>query len=186
MNEGANQSLFVVAYGLDIGIYGIGKQGRVLLSNKDTRTAWCRTESAPRSLHDNVTYRPHESFTFAGTLSVPCGRDIEQLANCISDDLLHGNAVVLGFEAPMWFPTMRRHCANHKLFAPRFMAENDPYQWYNQVGGPETLKAISLGFLLFSILSRKCGTIDVSTDPEHLAPDRLFSLKHLLQALIAN
>jgi hypothetical protein len=98
-----------------------------------------------------------------------CGRSILQLASAIAKDLEMGHLVSLGFEAPMWFPVRRSHSANLKLFAPRFRAERGS-EWYLQSGAAATLKAISAGTMLLSLIQADSPRVRLTTAPDSIAP----------------
>jgi hypothetical protein len=152
-----------VAYSLDIGIYNLGAQAQVLES---TTTAWCRLAHAPSSL-ESVRFsgtRSSGEFTFADGSSATTGRSMEALADTIATDIRAGASVALGMEAPMWFPTFRQHFESMALFAPRFHRERGR-AWYLQAGAAATLKACSLGVLLFNQLQQRVAITRMSTCP---------------------
>jgi hypothetical protein len=156
----------LVVYALDVGVYSLGSQGQVLSSS--TSTGWCRLDALPSSLRSNAEYQSNGTrgvFKVQGA-SCDCGKDIEDLACCMLQDLKDGNSVALGFEAPMWIPIEFEQTKSWKLFRPRFDQEKG-HGWYLQGGAAATLKAIGLGFLLFNALRRKDVTdFCLSTSPE--------------------
>lgn len=71
----------------------------------------------------------------------------------------------------MWFPTRRRHSASMSLFAPRFHREQGR-EWYLQSGASATLKACSLGVLLFNQLRQRVAITRMSTCPSDWTSSR--------------
>jgi hypothetical protein len=85
----------------------------------------------------------------------------------MANDLKQDRPVALGFEAPMWFPIYGEHRHSLSLFTPRFPEESG-HEWYLQAGAAATLKAASLGCLLFSRLAAQdvlLEQVELSTDP---------------------
>lgn len=154
-----------ISYVLDIGVYNLGTAGRVLQS---TTAAWARTADGTDSL-DGFGYSggPNSGTLTQDGQSWECGRDIDLLAERISKDLAVGNVVALGFEAPMWFPVVHESTAPMQLFGPRFDAERGS-EWYLQSGAAATMKALSLGTLLFSRLLA-LNSARLTTSPESAA-----------------
>ncbi len=153
-----------VVYALDIGVYNLGARSQILSS---TTTAWCRLPSPPISL-TGVVYSGTAaggSFRVSGKWSANCGRSIEDLGRSMAHDFEEGKSIALGFEAPMWFPTRREHSTSLSLFSPRFPAEKG-HEWYLQAGAAATVKAASLGCLLFSQVEGLGVRIAPSTDPD--------------------
>ena len=152
-----------VVYSLDIGTYKLGARAQVLNS---TTTAWCRLAHAPSSLESVRFSGTHSSgrFTFADGSLATTGRSMETLADAIATDIRAGASVALGMEAPMWFPTFRRHFESMALFARRFHRERGR-EWYLQSGAAATLKACSLGVLLFNQLHERVAITRMSTCP---------------------
>lgn len=150
-----------VIYALDIGVYNVGK-GQMLAS---TTAAWCRVDMGT-SEFDPLQYHgtPNQSEIRMGeTASWRCGRNMERLAEAIVADLRDGARVALGFEAPMWLPFERMHRSDLKLFAPRFKEEQGR-EWYLQAGPAATVKAISLGVMVFSKLLKHCPGLACTTN----------------------
>jgi hypothetical protein len=153
-----------VVYAVDIGVYNLGARNQILSS---TTTAWCRLPFPPISL-DDVTYSGTVSlgqFSLSGKWSANCGRSIKDLARMMACDLKEGKSIALGFEAPMWFPTQREHSPALSLFSQRFPEESG-HEWYLQAGAAATLKAVSLGCLLFSQVEGLGVRLAPSTDPD--------------------
>ncbi len=153
-----------VVYALDIGVYNLGAHSQILSS---TTTAWCRLSSPPTSL-SGVEYSGTTSsgqFRLSGKWSANCGRSIEDLARAMARDFKEGKSISLGFEAPMWFPMQREHSPSLSLFSPRF-SEESGHEWYLQAGAAATLKAASLGCLLFSQVEGLGVRLVPSTDPD--------------------
>lgn len=158
-----------VIYALDIGVYNVGCDGRMLAS---TSAAWCRVDEGTlrfAGLRHNGTLDCGE-LRIGESASWRCGRNVEQLAETIADDLRSGTRVALGFEAPMWFPIERANQPNLKLFTPRFDKEQrhdderQGHEWYLQSGAAATVKAISLGVLLFTELLGRNSDLACTTD----------------------
>ena len=150
----------IAVYALDIGVYNLGVGCQVLRS---TTAAWCRLDTLPADLAELAHQFNHPDET-----SLRCGRDIRELVRLMACDLRRGTPVALGFEAPMWFPVYRAHRARFSLFEPRFPDER-AHEWYLQSGAAATLKAISLGCLLFSELTATMGPLNevtLSTHPD--------------------
>jgi len=153
-----------VVYALDIGVYNLGARSQILSS---TTTAWCRLPSPPTSLA-GVEYSGTASsgqFCLSGKWSANCGRSIDDLARAMARDFKEGKSIALGFEAPMWFPMHRKHSPSLSLFSPRF-SEESGHEWYLQAGAAATLKAASLGCLLFSQVEGLGVRLAPSTDPD--------------------
>ena len=156
--------MIAVSYALDIGVYNLGGRGQVLAS---TTTAWARVHEG-LNVFDDLGYAGScdaGAFSRAAGSVCACGRSIEALADAIADDLRAGNAIALGFEAPMWFPSERSHRPNLQMFSPRFGAERGT-EWYLQSGAAATLKAIGLGMLLFTLLLERQPKLNLTTDPK--------------------
>lgn len=153
-----------IVYALDIGVYNLGAYSQIPAS---TTTAWCRLPSLPTSLV-GIEYSGTTSsgqFRLSGEWSAKCGRSIEDLAQAMASDLEEGKAIALGFEAPMWFPTQRAHSPSLSLFSQRF-SEEKGHEWYLQAGAAATLKAISLGCLLFPQINGLGVRWAPSTNPD--------------------
>lgn len=153
-----------IVYALDIGVYNLGARSQVLSS---TTTAWCRLPVPATSLA-GVVYSGTPAggqFQFPDGPSAACGRSIEQLARLMANDIKEGRSLALGFEAPMWFPTQREHSQSLSLFSPRFPEESG-HEWYLQAGAAATLKAASLGCLLFSQVEGLSVRLEPSTEPD--------------------
>ncbi len=136
-----------IAYGIDVGMYQHGSKGRV---NSKTTFAWARV--APGiELHCDE----NGECAFEGG-EITQGRDIRELASLLSRDIQESVRsklrVAIGMEAPMWQPTPRRLPEGaFDLFPLRFEQESG-YWWYLQSGASATVRALSLGRLLFSLL----------------------------------
>ena len=153
-----------VVYALDIGVYNLDLSNEV---DSSTTAAWCRLTETPKSLYNDVDYLgcppDYIEISFPDGCQALCGRHIGVLANHISSDIAAGNAVALGFEAPMWFP-LTLDADSHKLFYPRFPVERG-HEWYIQAGAAATVKAISLGILLFRLISKETTITQISRNP---------------------
>lgn len=147
----------MIAYGIDIGVYRHSAQSRV---NGHTTFAWARTG-------DDVTLtyiNEHSRFCFCGNPKT--GSDIRELGGLISKDLAAGSKIAIGMEAPMWQPTpMHLPDGAFQLFAGRF-AEEKEFGWYKQSGAAATVKAISIGVLLFSLVEFPDRAISFGVNPE--------------------
>ena len=130
-------------YGVDIGVYYFGATGQPTSS---TTFAWCRLTK-------------WEDRPFLHSRS---GISLTELAEQISEDLASRVSVAIGFEAPMWIPavTATKHL-HGPLFEPRFPAE-EKHQWYLQSGAAASLKAVALGYSLFTSL-RRLGVEGITT-----------------------
>jgi hypothetical protein len=147
------------SYGLDIGKYTLGVHAQVCASK--TTTAWARLTSGIASF---------DELPAVGTK----GTSITELARCINADLASGRSVALGLEAPMWFPIARRHKESLHLFKGRFPEEDEcTRQWYLNGGTAATLKALSLGIMLLSLVRDDNPGIRLTTQPNCIAQNTL-------------
>jgi hypothetical protein len=147
------------SYALDIGTYTLGVKGQVRTS--DTTTAWARLTSGMASFHQLPAAGKH-------------GADVPDLARSINTDLASGHSVSLGFEAPMWLPTARVHRPSLQLFAGRFLEENQSTrQWYLNGGAAATLKALSLGIMLLSVVGAENPSVRLTTRPDCTAQNTI-------------
>ena len=126
-----------------------------------TTFAWARALSDV-----SVTLSPdgeNTSFAFAGNYST--GRDIRTLAKAISADVHSGKKIAVGLEAPMWQPAPT-NCGDSQfeLFRIRFPQERG-CAWYLQSGAAATLKALSIGRLLFELSEVSKNQLRCSTEP---------------------
>lgn len=145
------RSSVTASYALDIGTYTLGAKGQVRASN--TTTAWARLTGGIASFRQ---------LPAAGK----SGLSIPDLAKSINTDLASGHFVSLGFEAPMWFPIARGHSASLRLFAGRFPEEETcRRQRYLNGGAAATLKALSLGIMLLSLVREDNPGVRLTTQP---------------------
>lgn len=153
----------ISAYGLDVGVYNLGTRGQVLNS---TTTAWVRVNECPvpfLRMQYNAT-RADGAFQNGHGSTFHCGRDIIRLAEMVATDLNDGRRIAIGFEAPMWIPIYGRlPVGRFSLFKPRFPAEAG-HEWYLQAGAAASLKALSLGHILFCLLPDKVRPLVLTTD----------------------
>lgn len=142
-------------YALDIGVYRTDGNGSVLAG---TTAAWCRATTGLKV----ATGFTREGTRCRGKLSIDgsgafdCGRNLDELARAIADDIRKKNEVALGFEAPMWIPLTLEHSGRMSLFDLRSEQERGS-AWYLQSGAAATVKAISLGVLLRELLRTHLG-----------------------------
>lgn len=158
-----------VAYGIDVGMYEQGIKGAV---NSNTTFAWARV-SHDVELHCD----DNGDCSFKGA-DIKQGRDIRVLATLLSVDIresMRGKLrVAIGMEAPMWQPTPRRLPQGaFDLFPLRF-AQESGYWWYLQSGASATVRALSIGRLLFSLLDIPRELTQFVTCPTHSACIELF------------
>jgi hypothetical protein len=147
-------SQVTASYALDIGKYTLGVDERVRASG--TTTHWACLTSGIASFRQLPT--------------VGNGPSIPDLAKSINADLASGHLVSLGFEAPMWFPIAREHCPSLRLFAERFSEEKTcKRQWYLNGGAAATLKALSLGIMLLSLVRDDNSDVRLTTQPNCMA-----------------
>lgn len=137
-----------VAYGIDVGMYEHGTKGVV---NSNTTFAWGRVTHGVELQRDD-----NGDCSFTGA-EITTGQDIRDLARQLSIDIresIRGNLrVAIGMEAPMWQPASHRLPAGQfDLFPLRFEQESG-YWWYLQSGASATVRALSIGRLLFSLLN---------------------------------
>lgn len=154
-----------IAYGIDIGVYYHGLKGQVLA---DTTFAWARADSSVKLIFDEASSK----FSFDGDSIT--GRDIRTLQTAIRNDLSLGSSIAIGIEAPMWQPAPRHVPQGaFELFEPRFAEEQD-YRWYLQSGAAATVKALSIGSLLFSGFTDLVQIVSCSTTANASNRIRLF------------
>jgi hypothetical protein len=79
-------------------------------------------------------------------------------------ELESGNAVAIGFEAPMWIPAPVDLPVGGALFFPRFEEEQGT-EWYLQSGAAATAKALVIGRLLLSQLAKVSPIPEVTVGP---------------------
>ena len=144
------------SYALDIGRYTLGVDERVL---SGTTAAWARLTTGIASFHQLPAVGKSGS-------SIPC------LAKSVNADLASGCFVALGFEAPMWLPIRRGHSRSLRLFAPRFSEERQ-HEWYVNAGAAATLKALSLGIMLFSLIRAGNPNVRLTTDTGCTTPNAI-------------
>lgn len=158
-----------VAYGIDVGMYEHGTKGTV---NSNTTFAWARvTHGVELHRDDNGDY------SFEGA-DIVFGQDIRELAKLLSHDIRESISsrcrVAIGMEAPMWQPTPRRLPPGaFDLFPLRF-AQEAGYWWYLQSGASATVRALSIGRLLFSLLDIPRELTQFATLPTRSSGIELF------------
>jgi hypothetical protein len=171
--EGINDSLRgddpYVTYGIDVGMYEHGTKGAV---NSNTTFAWARVTHGVELLHDD-----NGDFSFEGA-EIQFGRDIRDLAKLLSQDIRESIRsklrVAIGIEAPMWQPTPQRLPQGaFDLFPLRFDNESG-FWWYLQSGASATVRALSIGRLLFSLLDIPRELTQCVTGPTHAGCIELF------------
>jgi hypothetical protein len=140
-----------IVYAVDIGTYFVGQAGQPLAEGT---TAWAR-----------LTHGFNQFPAYGNNNGVGTGKDLATLAGLIVNDINAGQQIALGFEAPMWIPLHTQHNRGLQLFEQRFDAEAQN-RWYLQAGAAATLKAISIGTLLLSLIN---NDITTSTFPENNA-----------------
>ena len=143
-----------VVYCLDIGVYHLGASGNPIARSK---AAWVRLNRSPGDLRE-VRFRNICGASAIVSNDGNCfraGRDLRALAALIDSDMEKGTPVAIGFEAPMWFP-VHRHVPRQRfsMFKARFQQEEER-EWYLQSGAAASLKAITLGVSLFSLLNNR-------------------------------
>ena len=158
-----------VAYGIDVGMYEQGIKGAV---NSNTTFAWARVAHGVELQCDD-----NGDCSFEGA-DITYGRDIRELAKFLSVDIresVRGKLrVAIGMEAPMWQPTPRRLPQGaFDLFPLRF-AQESGYWWYLQSGASATVRALSIGRMLFSLLDIPKNMTQCVTGPTHSACIELF------------
>ncbi len=158
-----------VAYGIDVGMYEHGIKGAV---NSNTTFAWARVAHGVELHRDD-----NGDCSFEGE-EITSGRDIRELAKLLSRDIresVRSNLrVAIGMEAPMWQPTPSRLPDGiFDLFPLRFEQESG-YWWYMQSGASATVRALSIGRLLFSLLDIPRELTQCVTGPTHSACIELF------------
>lgn len=168
------------SYAVDIGVYNVGANGRILSS---TTTAWARSADGTSSFDDIVYSGSCHVGKFSGSSerTWSCGRSISLLADRIAADIKAGFSVSLGLEAPMWFPIWREQCAGLKLFKPRFLDEGKN-QWYLQSGAAATVKAVSIASMLVGLLTSRRPAVSSPRIPTQRPTTPSSSMKPLLQA----
>jgi len=158
-----------VAYGIDVGMYEHGMKGAV---NSNTTFAWGRvTHGVELHRDDNGDY------SFEGA-EIEFGRDIRDLAKRLSRDIRESARrklrVAIGIEAPMWQPTPQQLPQGvFDLFPLRFDQEAG-FWWYLQSGASATIRALSIGRLLFSLLDIPRNLTQFTTCPTHSGCIELF------------
>jgi hypothetical protein len=158
-----------VAYGIDVGMYEHGSKGVV---NANTTFAWARvTQGIELRFDDNG------NLFFEGGEATQ-GRDIRDLARLLSQDIRESVRsrvrVAIGMEAPMWQPTPRRLPQGaFDLFPSRFEQEAG-YWWHLQSGASATVRALSIGRLLFSLLDIPRNLTQFATGPTYSTCIELF------------
>lgn len=136
-----------VAYSIDVGMDELGKNGTVL---SNPTIAWARVMHGV-NLHrdDNGNY----SVDGAG---IEFGHDIRDLAKLLSKDIRESVRsklrVAIGMNAPMWQPTPNQHSQDRFDLFPQRFAQESALWWSLQSGASATVRALSIGRLLFSLL----------------------------------
>jgi hypothetical protein len=158
-----------IAYGIDVGMYEHGAKGVV---NANTTFAWARVANGVKLQCDE-----NGDCSFEGS-EIEFGRDIRELARLLSVDIresVRGKLrVAIGMEAPMWQPTPRRIPQGaFDLFHIRF-AQETGYWWYLQSGASATIRAVSIGRLLLSLLDIPRELTQFATCPTHSTCIELF------------
>ncbi len=150
-----------VVYGVDIATYEVGAKGQAI-GRKGF--AWARIVLAPET--DVVDPSGFRACDISGCELLP-------LAQGLAGDVRQGAKVALGFEAPMWTPAPAELPKLGKVFKARFDdEEKERRQWYLQSGAAATIKALTLGKLLFSLL-RQLGVRPECTTARVPAPRQL-------------
>ena len=144
-------------YSLDIGMYNLNPNGE---PNNRTSLGWARISSGTSSFDGFVQEGALNRFGLEKPWTG--GINLAQMAASLAKDLSDGHRVALGFEAPMWFPIKRNLEAGGRQFEQRFNAE-DGREWYLQSGAAATLKATSLGVLLFTMIRLHLPKFKLST-----------------------
>src|SRR5690606_14658582 len=130
-----------ISYGMDIGIYRLGRQGQVLAS---TTFAWARNEGSSSLVYEKAAYRARGE--------IVGGSDARELATRIRQDITAGHRVAIGIEAPMWQPSpIAVDGTSFDLFPLRFETERG-YAWYLQSGASALARALSTGRLVLSLV----------------------------------
>jgi len=158
-----------IAYGIDVGMYEHGTNGVV---HSNTTIAWARVaKGVMLQLDDNG------ACSFEGA-EITFGHDIRDLASQLSIDIRESNRgklrVSIGMVAPMWQPTPQRvPLGALDLFPSRFSQEL-AYRWYMPSGASATVRALSIGRLLFSLLDIPRNLTLFATCPSHSGCIELF------------
>lgn len=140
------------AYGIDIGIYRLGKQGQVLTA---TTFAWARNDGSSSLVYEDGNYRAEGKVTG--------GTDVRDLANHIRRDIGAGHQIAIGIEAPMWQPSpIAIDAPGFDLFPIRFEAERG-YAWYLQSGASALVRGLSTGRLVLSLVGEALNEKKFST-----------------------
>lgn len=148
-----------VVYGVDLATYELGAQGQVI-GRKGL--AWARIALTPETdLVDPSGFRARDM----------TGCELPQLASRVAADVRQNAKVALGFEAPMWTPAPAELPKRGRVFKARF-EEEVGREWYLQSGAAATVKALTLGKLLFSLL-RQLGVRPECTTARVPAPRQL-------------
>ncbi|MEQ9305497.1 MAG: hypothetical protein RJQ14_16420, partial [Marinoscillum sp.] len=164
-----------IAYGIDIGMYRHDEKHEI---DDSTTLAWARVKTTAKLVSSKEN--GETVYHIDTTDDYMSGNDMRKLVDQICVDLNSQKRIAIGMEAPMWQPVPESNAGTvFDLFPARFAAEDREInkqnrRWYKFGGATSSVKAISIGYMLFNDIKDAIKKKSITTFHKTTADIELF------------